>query len=258
MSAPKVALTRRRPVICLGAWLFQPSLAATLATVGVLPILLGLGFWQLERAAEKQGVLDTLAVRSRAPAVAWDGVRTLNPEADEFRRLRVTGRYRPDLTLLLDNRVQRGRVGYDVYTPLVVASGDWLLVNRGWVPGGYDRAQLPQVDTPPGRVTVQGQLRRPPGTGLVLREEVWRDWPVRVQRLDLPALSSLSGTALQPVVLLLDSADQVQQAADWPAVNMPPARHRAYAVQWFAMAAALLTLYLYASIRRTSKSREEQ
>ena len=228
---------------------FAPSLAATLATLALLPVLCALGFWQLDRAEQKQRILDTLENRASRPAEPWSGMRALDPEADEFRHVEVTGRYIAEYNVLLDNRIRQGRPGYHIYTPFQTDGGAWLLVNRGWVAAGPDRGKLPSIETAVGPITLRGQLRQPPGTGLILMEDDWSRWPARVQALDIGAMSRAAGRTLQPLVLLLgdDYADGV--AADWPAVNMPPARHRGYAVQWFGIAAALVTIYVYWGVK---------
>lgn len=221
-------------------------------------MLCALGFWQLDRAQQKEQILKMLQERGSRSVQVWNGVQPLNPADDEFRRIEVTGHYVPERTLLLDNRIHQGRPGYHIYTPFESGSGAWLLVNRGWVAAGPDRAQLPAVETPTGQITLSGQLRQTPGTGLVLQADDWSRWPRRVQALDIEAMSAAAGRALEPLVLLLGEAHADGEAAHWPAVNMPPMRHQGYAVQWFGIAAALLAIYGYWGMKGDAARAKEQ
>ena len=103
----------------------------TLLCLLTFPVLMALGFWQLDRAEQK-----------RAREAALDAVRTQPPATlpgtdlaaiEEQRRLLLQGHYLTGRNWLLDNRQRDGQVGYEVITPFELSDGRILLVNRGWV-----------------------------------------------------------------------------------------------------------------------------
>src|SRR5215470_3063788 len=137
-------------------WQFRPGLAVTAAAIVFASLTLWLGLWQTQRAEEKEAMqarLNRLAVEpplDLSPAL-------VDPGAVAFRRVVVRGEYEDRYTILLDNKVHRGRVGYEVVAPLRIAGTDlYVLVNRGWVPAGATRAELPDVPRLPGEQTVEG------------------------------------------------------------------------------------------------------
>src|SRR6185312_11348887 len=84
------------------------------------------------------------------------GTRSL-AEVRRFQRVSVAGRYDAMYQFLLDNRINEGRAGYEVLTPLDLDDGRTVLVNRGWVPFSGYREKLPDVSlSPEPRTPVAG------------------------------------------------------------------------------------------------------
>jgi len=158
----------------------------TLFVVLMLPLVVGLGFWQLERAAYKQGLMDAYFDKLGALPVP------LAADPTPFTRVRVRGSYLP-IQLLLDNQIDAGTPGYWVYAPFTADGVTWL-VNRGWVAGPRLRTDLPVVpELPQGEVTIVALAW--PDTGMLplFGEESIRRVSadiVRMQRLDIAALNS--------------------------------------------------------------------
>lgn len=143
-------------------------LAGIFSTLGIA-VLLGLGFWQLERRVWKEELIARIEARTNAPAVAipsegdWKNV---SAERDEYRRVTARGAFRHDREVQVYTVVseQKGRLagpGYWVMTPLELNSGAAVIVNRGFVP--LDR-RLPDTRSAgqvAGQTTVTGLLRMP-------------------------------------------------------------------------------------------------
>lgn len=235
---------------------FRPGLWPSLATALLLPLLLGLGIWQLDRADQKQSLLQAYQARRQAPAVdlAAAGQRAFDRREMEWRRARLRGEYLIDEQFLLDNQVENGEAGYRVYTPFRLAgSANVVLVNRGWVPLGRDRSRAPEIPSPSQEGVLTGTIKQPPAAGLVLEGETAQelgDGLLRVQRLDLDALARQHGWRLLPYVVRLDTRGQGEPVRGWPLPGFGPTRHLAYAFQWFALAAVLVILYLVLNTRR--------
>ena len=110
-----------------GRW--HPGWKMTLFVALLLPLVIGLGWWQLERAETKSrfesAYLDQISALAYEPG----------PTAEDFARLKLSGRYDGDRYFLLDNAIRRGQAGYEVLHPLLLDTGERGLVNRGWVAG---------------------------------------------------------------------------------------------------------------------------
>jgi len=216
-----------------------------------LPILLRLGCWQLERAEFKEQLLADLKAAEMLPPISVDGLNQLVGLPPNTKIL-LRGEYLPGRTTLLDNRYYRGRVGFNVISILTVsASTELVVVNRGWVPLGKYRYPLPQVSTPVGMVEVQGEIRPVPTDTILLQKEVFEQWPVLMQSIDLQQLSRLAGQTLSNVWVLSSTDSESSLKQEWPVTIIGPQRHHGYAVQWFGLAIALLVVMIMAGLKKT-------
>lgn len=235
---------------------FRPALWPSVATALLLPLLLGLGFWQLDRADQKRAQGTLYAERSTAPYLRLPMSRMAEDDLLWY-RAEADGRWGGP-TILLDNQVQDRKAGYLVLTPLALgAEGPWLLVARGWLAAG-DRQQAPAgLPQQPGQPPVRGQLAPYPATGIplggaeLLRESLGEGL-VRVQVLDAAAAAGILGGRVLPVILRqeFDADDGLRR--EWLPPGTDVHRHLGYAVQWFALAAALLVIYVLVNLRRSS------
>src|SRR4030065_330165 len=145
-----MAMKQTRPFVRLRVGRLQrhAGLWPTLATLALLPLMIGLGMWQLDRAGQKQRLQAEYDRRQLEPAKQLLSVLE-PPEALRFRRVAARGRYEPEYQILIDNRVHQGQAGYHGLTPLQIGRASVrVLVNRGWVPLGQDRAGVPVVEAP--------------------------------------------------------------------------------------------------------------
>jgi surfeit locus 1 family protein len=241
----------------IGPFDFSPSLWPSLATLALLPVLVGLGQWQLERAAWKQGLVDTHAARIGEPAQPLQHLLASSDADLEYRQVTAQGVYDLDHQLLLDNQIYRGAAGYHVLTPLHLEGGDssgaWVLVNRGWVPLGERRSQLPAVPGPAERIMLHAMIRRPPAKafGPEAVEGPGTSWPQVIQQLEIGQIGQRLDRPLLPLVLLLDETDPGGFVREWkPVYGITPDKHRAYAAQWFTLALVLLLIYIGVNTHR--------
>jgi surfeit locus 1 family protein len=248
----------------MAGWRFKPRLVPTALTALLLPALIGLGFWQLDRAAQKDDALARFDERlQRQPlTLGRDGV---DADRDRFRPAQAQGSWDGGRQLLVDNQVRNRTVGYHVLTPLVLTpatnGGDMLavLVDRGWVPAGTDRSVLPEIGVSPVPEWLFGHLDHGPATGIRLggMADGESGWPLRVQYLDFDALSQRLGYPLLPMVLRMDAALPGGYVREWrpPFLGrFGPERNRGYAFQWFALATALLVVFFVVNLKRESET----
>lgn len=223
---------------------FAPNGKILILSALLLPVLLSLGNWQLRRAEEKRQLLAELESRSALPAAPV--AQLLGNPDKRYRAVQVAGSFDNRHSFLLDNRVRRGRPGYEVITPLYSDSGHWLLVNRGWIEAPRYRHQLPQIPEIEGPVQLTGTIHTPLATTAAAYDPQ-PGWPKVIQALDFGSMGDSLGRPVAALTVRLRAAETASLQAGWPALNVQPEKHTAYAVQWFAMALALLALVVAAS-----------
>lgn len=212
-----------------------------------LPLLVSLGIWQLNRAEEKQVMLDQWQQEARD----MDWPELVASGLEKGRPLTVTGLF-GERSWLLDNRTRDGIVGYEVLTAFYPLEGPPVLVNRGWIAAPRTRNELPDVTPPEGVSTLTGRVSEYPEPP-VLSDSAAKDsgWPRRVQ--SLPGAVARAEVAELPsaIIRLQDNEQPGAYRADWQPDRMGPQTHYGYATQWFALAIVLTILSVVASYRKT-------
>lgn len=258
--------------IRLGHWEFRPGLVPTVAVLLLLPCLLFLGFWQLQRAVAKQQLLDQFALRSQqAP-------QPLQEHEPLYTPVQITGHYDYAHIILLDNRIVNHQVGYDVLLPFIPDNSlqHAVLVNLGWIstltsppvgeagakhrvrgvqtttlPRSYPSPAMLRTVTSPtgGEVTIIGLAHRPEHNLVLAHPQTALQWPLLVEDIQLTQLSRFLNRPLYPFILLLSG--NAGFTHHWDRITaITPARHRGYAVQWFALALTLTGLYVKLNMHR--------
>lgn len=243
-----------------GAWM------SVLACTGIAAFAL-LGRWQWHRAAEKRALEAAFAAGALQPPAEL-GARS-TAALPRYAAVRVHGDYDWRRQFLLDNMGHGGASGYEVLTPLLIEDGRVLLVNRGWLPlpqGRRDRlpdiAPRPEPATPPGAgpqrpgsIGISGRIDLLPAAAIAMGHaapDAGPAWPKRTSFPSAAELAAALGRPVEPRQLLLAADEPQGYLRDWqPAGNgFAPARHLAYALQWWAFAALTLFLYLFLNIER--------
>lgn len=243
--------------IKVGSRLFAPAIGPSLVTLALLVLLVSLGRWQLRRADEKQALIDRF-VAGADTTLRVDARTTPLPR---YQHLEARGRYDSGAQVLIDNMVGvDGRAGYYVITPLALNGGGWLLVNRGWVPVGASRSQLPDVGVGGGERLVRGRADHLPSPGIRMGNPAQLVPPFPIvanfpQSADFRGLLQARPLAAAAEVVLLDRGEPDGYVRLWSAPGVPPMRHLAYAVQWFALAATLLVIFVVVNLRPVAKLR---
>ena len=162
------------------------------------------------------------------------------------KRIAARGHFVGAHTVYLDNKLRRGRPGYEVVTPLRL-DGTHVLVNRGWVQAGRTRDMLPDISTPQGEVRVEGlALAR---VARALDAGIHAPGKVR-QNLEIEAFGKQTGLALLPLVIEQHSAAPDGLLREWPRPDLGVEKHQSYALQWYSLAALSVVLFIGVSFRR--------
>jgi surfeit locus 1 family protein len=220
----------------------------TAATIAFCALTVSLGLWQTRRASEKEALQARLERLGAERPLALPA-RLIAPDDYALRHVVARGVYADRFTILLDNRVHRGRAGFHVVSPLLITGGNvHVLVNRGWIAAGRTRAELPEAPTPAGEQTVEGLATVPTGRVYELAANtvegpVWQNLPLERYR----AWSKLE---LQPIVIQQTNDAGDGLVREWDRPDAGADRHRGYALQWFALAALAVVLYVVLNLKR--------
>ena len=229
-------------------------LGVVLTLIG-LSLFIRLGVWQLHRADEKRALIaQYTAGAARLMEISADNAASL----PRYQHVRARGHYDSSHQVLLDNMPsQSGRAGFRVVTPFVLDSGATLLVDRGWIPLGVTRQDVPQIAVDQSVREIAGRFDELPRAGIELAPPIVDQaapWP---RIMNFPQHEVIEQALERNVVrglVLLDPDQSDGYEREWQQVHLSfgPERHIAYAVQWFGLAAAALIVFLILSFRRDS------
>jgi cytochrome oxidase assembly protein ShyY1 len=214
-----------------------------------LPILLSLGNWQLGRAQEKRDIQTVYQQQRELPALPMEALS--GEDVDQYRSIKLSGEFDRDKYWLLENRSRGGVVGYEVLMPMTLRNEWKILINRGWLEAPPRRDELPAVTTPLGQVSISGYLFRESKNPIIsaTQSDLKVEWPKRVIQVDLNELKTVMGDGFIPQIVRIDDTSEGAFITEWPLINTMPEKHTGYAIQWFAMAFALIVLYLWVIIK---------
>jgi cytochrome oxidase assembly protein ShyY1 len=218
---------------------------AHLLVVSLVLAFVNLGFWQLSRWEERKLNNQVLSARFASEplplAQLFESAGPDYPSLDH-RRAETEGEFQPGHELLIRSQVQDGAAGFHVVTPLLLAAGNAILVNRGWVPLTMDTVPSPAAP-PHGVVSVTGWLR--------LGEERATPGAVpdddnTVTRIEVALIQERLPWNLLPLYLVAEGGARDRLPAP---INPPDfadeGPHLAYAVQWFAFTLIGLVGYFF-------------
>ena len=233
----------------------------TLVYLCLLPVLIALGMWQLDRSEQKRAFLNVQEQAATAETLHLSTALENNTEALRYRNVEVAGHYDVTHQFLIDNQVSDGKVGYFVLTPFILAGeSKAVLVNRGWIPSSRDRSILPDLQIKKAEAIITGRINTFPSVGIKLAgaEIPTEGWPSIVQVVDSSVLAKKLGYPLFQfqIELAKDLPDGYKR--EWhTSTIMQPEQHTAYAIQWFALALTLTILFIWYSFKKNNAQSKE-
>jgi surfeit locus 1 family protein len=243
----------------IGNRLFAPPAWAVLLTGVALAAFVGLGYWQLGRAREKQALFDAFMAAGEDTVDASD---LPFEQLARYQRIRLNGSYDSTRQVLLDNMPSvSGQPGYRVLTPFERSDGrGWVIVDRGWLPLGATREDLPELTVGMRDRDVTGTLDQLPVPGLRVGPAATpgaSEWP-RVMLFPTESdLESALGVDVESRIVLLDAGAPDGYERKWrPSLGFGPERHLGYAIQWFAFALVATVLFVALNLQRAQPGQE--
>jgi surfeit locus 1 family protein len=223
-------------------------LKTTILVIAAIAVMIRLGFWQLDRLAQRKVFNQRVEEQLSAPQLDLSGQ---NLDLDlfnmEYRAAVVTGRYDSEHQVVLRNQDWEGRLGVHLLTPLMINDEEKaILIDRGWVPyEDFTEGKLNQYDEP-GLVELPGTIRRSQSKPLIgsradqvpgLGEPPLRAW----NWINITDIGKQIPYELLPVYLVSTSSQNEGQLPYHSQVELDLSEgpHLGYAFQWFAFAAIL-------------------
>lgn len=219
----------------------------TLAVLATLAVLVGLGVWQLERKAWKEGLIQAIVERTAKPSVPLQSLLRGGEELPpEYTRVTVRGRFLNEHEKHLYAPEPAG-AGYHVYTPMLLEGGRSVFVNRGWIPEALKNPATRAAQQPQGEVEIIGLVRWPgakvgftPRNNYIKNLWFWRD----VKGM---AASAFPGGEDKVLPFFVEEEAQPGKATVFPRPGVTslalPSRHLEYALTWFGLALVLLVIF---------------
>lgn len=220
-----------------------------LFVVFMIVLMIGLGFWQLDRLSQRRAHNDEIRRASEAAARPIEDLLG-DPDVLDHTAVTVSGVYRDDLTFLVANRTFDAQPGSWLVTPVELTDGRLVVVSRGWVPRLWVAGEDPRsIDVPTGAVVVTGRLFSSVDGGRI--GEGSAALP-EVSRIDLATVDELLGEDV--VDRWVQLAVQDPPRGDLPVPVPPPllddGPHLSYAFQWFFFSAGTVVAYVLILRRR--------
>ncbi len=214
-----------------------PGILITLTFTG----LVSLGFWQLDRADEKQAIVNAIVLAQSSPA------KPLEPEninSKEHYKVLLNGYFDSEKQFIYDNQIVKSNAGYYVLTPFILNNDTAILVNRGFVPWYGKRDELVDIIIDGHPRTIEVGLIKPQKRIQLKKQDVDTSFPILIQSLDLEQFSLLSGYQFVPMLAQLDVNASNGFFRQWKPFYGSVDKHLGYALQWFLMALVLLIISL--------------
>ncbi len=224
----------------------KPHWVLTLLVVVLTPFLLSLSYWQWQRAHYKEEILRDYENSLSAQPVAFTGQDAL--PITEYQPMTIQGKFDTEHLFFLDNAIYEGRAGFEVLAPFQLKSGEWMLVNLGWMPRNPERQELPITpELPANKVILSGRADIPNNKYLLLGTylEAVSEKELIIQAIDLDRLQGFLGHSFLPIILLADPEANSPYVRDWnPKAILLPATHYGYSMQWALLSMTLVILYI--------------
>lgn len=218
---------------------------ATLVVVLLSVVFVRLGFWQLDRLEERRRTNLVGDSRFSEEPISFEkALDAFDGEALAYRRVSLDGHFDPDNEVLIRSQVHRGSAGFHVITPLILADGNVVMVNRGWVPLSVDT--VPVGPAPPsGEVSVEGWIQQSQERTTLGPADSEIGRLSTLNRVDLDRIQQQLEYEIAPVYVVMTGESGVLPEVVAPPVFDEEGPHLSYAVQWFGFTVVLLIGYFF-------------
>ena len=220
--------------------LVKNNKALSLFSIFFTLLFISLGFWQIERAESKALKMEAFNEMQKSPPIA------LKDLSAAWSRVFVEGFYDSSRQVLIDNQINDGQVGYKIYTPFYF-DDKAIFVDRGWIPRGKTRSELPDIDFQSDRLRIVGSLLKPEKEVLAGDDIFTKNWPI-VSQTKLPDIieTKFNKDFSDFIIVLEPGSNFLKEYIPLQPFVISPTKHYGYALQWFTMSIVLFSMFIYA------------
>ena len=234
---------------------FNFTLIPTTAFIVAFICFIQLGFWQLERASEKNNINSNYTLRQDDALINLNNTNSINnKEALLWRRAEVNGSFLNKKNIILDNQIFNQIAGFNILTPFLIKDSNYVvLINRGWHPNLASRDLIPDIQNLEGIKALKGHIAKFPSSGISLGQdniETLNASVFRMQRLDFDELKYFLTFNLLPYMIYIDPLIDKGNYNTFKLPAPDSEKNYGYAFQWFAFAFTLLIIFIKIGIRR--------
>ena len=225
-----------------------------------ISLFLSLGFWQLDRAEEKDGIVNLYQSRQKTDTESLLSFNNKDISELFYRNYRIKGNYL-NKVFLIDNKIKNKMPGFNVISPFkLISSGEVILIDRGWIPMKGTRQDIPRNFQFLNQQNISKDVQEIDGY-IYPREksytigEIFTDdsWPRLIQAVNFEKIAEsleLENVIINGVIFRLGQNNSFGFDREWKIIHMSSSKHLGYAFQWFSMAAALIILIFIYYVRK--------
>jgi surfeit locus 1 family protein len=191
--------------------------------------------WQFSRGSNQSANNKIIAANLDLPSLAIDDVANLDPVANQWRKIKLQGKFSQTNQELVRNRYYEGKFGFEVLTLFTTTNGESFWVDRGWVAAGPNAATPPDVEQVTGEsVEISARIR----SENLSRQLQGSFFVTRATSVKPKSIAKLQGIDANEYYLdLLGSSDgQVKPLTKIELPGLSNGPHYAYGIQWLAFA----------------------
>ena len=234
---------------------FNITLIPTISFIVACICFILLGFWQLDRANEKNSKNSNYTLRQADNSIDLNKELSIeNEETLLWRRTIVNGSFLNKKSIILDNQILNKIAGFNILTPFQIKDSQYIvLINRGWQPNLARRDLIPNIQSIEGDVVIKGHIAKFPTSGISLGQEnieTLNSSVFRMQKLEIDELRHFLTFNLLPYMIYLDPLIDKGNYSTFKLPAPGSEKNYGYAFQWFAFAFTLLIIFIKIGVRR--------
>ena len=215
---------------------------------------ISLGFWQLERAEEKEILNDAYSLRQSDGSINLNILDNLSDSSNLlWKKAVLKGIFKNEQNIILDNQIYKGKAGFNIITPFKIEGSDLtVLVNRGWHRNLNLRSLIPDIKSIPDQIEIKGNIVKFPVSGISLGEkkhEVINSNISRVQGIDTENLNNFYSSNFLPYMIYLEPLLDRDYESNFKLPAPGSDKNYGYSFQWFAFALTLLIIFFRLGIK---------
>ena len=219
-----------------------------------------LGFWQIDRADQKNVLNSNYSDRQQEATIVLDKNNIMDEKSSLlWRKVEFEGSFLNKQNIILDNQIFNQIAGFNIITPFKInGSNSIVLVNRGWHPNLKNREMLPVINEIKGERSLLGYIAGFPVSGIKLGKnniETLNSQIFRFQRLDTLELNYFLSANVMPYMIYLDPIIDKEFYENFKLPAPDSQKNYGYAFQWFAFAITLLIIFIRLSMTRKTNGK---